>query len=573
VLRAGARIAGPALILDDLTTYVIEPGWNAMLDAAGCLRACRTSDDCAPSRAEQPQIVRLELFEHRLAGIAEEMGRMLERTAVSVNVKERLDFSCAVFDAEGELLVNAPHIPVHLGALGMCVRSVREALELQRGDVALTNHPAFGGSHLPDLTVIAPVFGAERLVGHVACRAHHAEIGGTRPGSMPPEATTLAEEGVVIAPMHVVRRGRPCFEAVERLLRDAPFPSRAIGDNLADIRAAIAALHRGDGRLRGLLAEHGEAEVRRQMKAIKDRGEGSVRAALNALDDGRYEATEHLDDGSPIRVSIGVAGDRARIDFTGSAAVHAGNLNATPAIVRSAVIYVLRLLAGRRLFLNEGMMRAVDVSIPTGMLNPDFPPDAAAAPAVVGGNVETSQRIVDTLLKAMRTCACSQGTMNNLLLGTDAWGYYETVGGGSGAGPHFDGADAVHTHMTNTRITDPEILEHRYPVRLDRFAVRGGSGGAGARCGGDGVVREMTFLEAMELSILSQHRSAGPYGAMGGAPGEPGRQRLLHASGEAVELRAIDGCRVSAGDRLVLETPGGGGWGKAEKPESRNAET
>jgi 5-oxoprolinase (ATP-hydrolysing) len=489
------------------------------------------------------------------------MGEMLRRTAVSTNVKERLDFSCALLDAGGELVVNAPHIPVHLGALGLCVRRLRETIEMAPGDVIVTNHPAFGGSHLPDVTVVTPVYDDGALLGYVASRAHHAEIGGIRPGSMPPGARRLVEEGVVLAPFHLARGGAFGWDELRRRLLAPPYPTRAVEENLADLRAAVAANHRGVEALRGLAREHGRETIGQYMAALKKRAEERLRAALARLPAGRSTAIERLDDGSPIAVALEVSPEGAIVDFTGSAGVHPGNLNAPPAVVRSAVLYALRLLIAEPLPLNEGILRPVEIRVPPGLLNPPFPDDPAEAPAVVGGNVETSQRIVDTLLKALGLAACSQGTMNNMLFGNARFGYYETVCGGSGAGPGFHGASAVHTHMTNTRITDPEVLEHRYPVRLDRFAIRRGSGGAGRWQGGDGAIRELTFLEDVSLSLLTQHRVEQPYGVAGGAPGLPGRQRLIRASGETVELAPIDGCEAGPGDRLVLETPGGGGWG------------
>ncbi len=522
----------------------------------------------------RPEAVDLELFTHRFAAVAREMGEMLRRTALSVNVKERLDFSCAVLDAAGRLVVNAPHIPVHLGALGLCVRKVREALPLGPGDVVVTNHPAYGGSHLPDVTVVTPVHlpGAVHLpdtgalLGYVASRAHHAEIGGARPGSMPPAATCLAEEGVVIPPMYLLRGGVPAWGEIEARLAAPPFPSRAVAENLADLAAAVAANHRGAAELGALAAAHGAGTVAHFMTALAERAADRARAALGRLPEGEHRAEERLDDGSPIRVRIAVSEGRAVIDFTGTSGAHPGNLNAPPAVTRSAVLYVLRLLVGQSvpsssLPLNEGLLEPVELILPPGLLNPDFPADPAAAPAVVGGNVETSQRVVDTLLKALGLAACSQGTMNNVLFGNPGFGYYETVAGGCGATEGFDGASAVHSHMTNTRITDPEVLELRYPVRLERFAVRRGSGGRGRFRGGDGAVREYTFLEPVSLSILSQHRNEGPYGADGGEPGAPGRQRVVRTDGEVVELAAITAYDAEVGDRLLLETPGGGGWG------------
>ncbi len=563
-LGPGATIEGPALVFDAYSASIVEGGWTAGLDGAGALILRRSGDN--GDTATHTEAVRRELFTNRFMSVARQMGRMLQRTALSTNVKERLDFSCALLDTEGELVVHAPHMPVHLGALGLCVRALRDAVAMAPGDVVVTNHPAYGGSHIPDLTVVTPIHDGPTLLGYAASRAHHAEIGGTRPGSMPPLAGTLAEEGVVIPPLHVIAGGEPRFDRLERRLREASYPSRAVADNLADLRAAIAANRHGATALAALGARHGADVIGEQMAALKARAETLARRALAELDDGVYEAVEHLDDGAPIRVRIDLAGDRAVIDFAGTAETHPGNLNATPAVVRSAVIYVLRVLIGESLPLNEGIMRAVDVRIPHGMLNPDFPDDPRLAPAVGGGNVETSQRIVDTLFKALGVCACSQGTMNNTLFGTEQFSYYETVCGGSGAGPGFDGADAVHTHMTNTRITDPEILEHRYPVRLDRFAVRKGSGGTGRYRGGDGTIREVTFLAPMSLSILSQHRTAGPYGMDGGGPGQPGTQHILRADGTTEPLGPIDGTEVAPGDRLVMHTPGAGAYGPSPTP-------
>ena len=505
--------------------------------------------------------IEIELFSNRFTAIAWEMGELMRRVAISTNVRERLDFSCGLLDPEGRLVVNAPHIPVHLGALGLCVRSVVSALGPGPGDVVVTNHPRHGGSHLPDITVITPVFeSGGRPIGYLATRAHHAELGGSRPGSMPPAARSLAEEGVVIPPMLLVRAGEPRLEAMRAHLVGGPFPTRSVDENMADLQAAIAANHRGLVALQGLVERHGRDAVLRHMELLAreaGRGLDRVMAGLPAS----CGAIEHLDDGSPLAVSITVSDGSLVFDFSGSAAVHPGNLNATPAVVRSTVLYVLRVLSGGELPLNEGLLERVRIELPTGMLNPDFPDDPFEAPAVVGGNVETSQRLVDLMLKAVGAVACSQGTMNNVLFGNDRFGYYETVCGGSGAGPGFHGASAIHTHMTNTAITDPEILELRYPVRLERFAVRRGSGGRGRWRGGDGVIRELTFLEPLALSVLGQHRGEGPYGVEGGERGAAARVRLRRADGGETRLGAVDQREVEAGDRLILETPGGGGWG------------
>jgi 5-oxoprolinase (ATP-hydrolysing) len=576
-LQGGAFLQGPAIVCERHSATVVECGWDAEMDGAGSILMRRVARaTTAGGESARPEEVRLELFTNRFRAIAAEMGERLRRTAISTNIKERLDFSCALLNARGELVVNAPHIPVHLGAVGLCVRSLMKAIALRPGDVVATNHPAFGGSHLPDITVVTPVYsegpgGAQALLGLVASRAHHAELGGERPGSMPFSAASLAAEAVVIPPLHLVREGRPCWDDVRRLLSGALHPTRALDDNLADLRAAAAANHAGSTALRALAAAHGSGTVQHYMDELTGLAERRMREALRRLPAGTYRAEERLDDGTRLQVAIDIADGEARIDFAGTSGVHAGNLNATPAIVASAVIYVLRLLLRAPLPLNEGLLRPVTLDIPRGLLNPEFGADPATAPAVTGGNVETSQRLVDTLLKALGVAACSQGTMNNIIFGTDRFGYYETLGGGCGAGPDFDGASAVHSHMTNTRITDPEIIEHRYPVRVERFAVRAGSGGDGRRRGGDGLIREFTFLQPMSLSILSQHRTVPPYGLAGGMPGAPGRQQVIRAGGETLTLGSLDGCEVGPGDRLRVETPGGGGYGPPATAGHREA--
>ncbi len=561
-LTPGARVDGPALIFERYSMTVVESSWTAEVDGVQSLILRKRLEKADIIKEIHPEVVQLELFTNRFQTIAREMGEMLRRTAISTNVKERLDFSCALLDKKGELVVNAPHIPVHLGAIGLCVRQLNGTLQMDPGDVVVTNHPTFGGSHLPDVTVVTPIHLPDgRLLGYAANRAHHAEIGGARPGSMPPSAVTLSEEGAVIPPTYLFRHGDVHWEELERLLADAPYPSRAIEENLADIRAAVAANRIGASALLKLAGEYGEDTIWHYMEALKERAETKIRTALQRFPDGDYEAFEQLDDGSPIRVHINIEGDRAVIDFSGSADVHPKSLNATPAVVSSVVIYVLRLLVNEPLPLNEGLMRAVTLRIPRGFLNPSFPADLSRAPAIVGGNVETSQRLVDALLKAFQLAACSQGTMNNVLFGTDRYSYYETICGGTGAGPGFDGASAVHSHMTNTRITDPEIVEHRYPVRIERFAIRNGSGGGGKHCGGDGAIREILFLEKMSLSVLGEHRKEGPYGLAGGAPGKPAKQLLVRSTGEKIKLESIDGKEVNPGDRIIIETPGGGGFG------------
>lgn len=571
-LNAGAAVRGPALVTEPYSVAVVEAGWTLRVDEA---RALILERSAAPSRAAARRgrgVSRDEVATARLASIAGEMGGALLRTALSVNVKDRLDCSCAILDGEGRLAVNAPHIPVHLGALGTCVRALRGRIEMRPGDAVVTNHPSFGGSHLPDVTVVTPVFDdAGVLLAYTASRAHHAEIGGIRPGSMAFDARSLAQEGVVIPPAHLLRGGRAEWETIRRLLTSGPYPSRAPEENIADLHAQLAANQRGAEALRAFARERGSAALRETTEALRRRAARLAREAVQRRWRERgalrvLEADDALDDGTPLRVSISRPEGRGilRVDFEGSGGVHDRCLNATPAIVRAAVMYVLRLLVDDAVPLNDGLLEGVEVAIPPGLLNPPFPDDPASCPPVAAGNTETSQRVVDVLLRALGMCAESQGTMNNVAFGNRSFGFYETVCGGAGAGPGFDGADAVHTHMTNTRITDPELLERRCPVRLERFAVRRGSGGLGRWRGGDGVEREIAFLEPCQLSILSQHRGRGPRGCEGGRDGLPGRQRVVRVDGSSQELPAIGGCEVGPGDRLVLHTPGGGAFGAGQ---------
>ena len=586
---------GPAVLTDPFSTAFVEPGFAFTRTTPDGTRILEKLPDHFSTQKQFDAQTQLELFTNRFRAVAEQMGAMLQRTAVSVNVKERLDFSCALLDPDGRLIANAPHIPVHLGSLGVCVRRVREAIDMAPGDVVVTNHPGFGGSHLPDVTLITPVFhplppqggsslsdkrvsnenplegaGGETLLGYVVNRCHHAEIGGIRPGSMPPNATNLAQEGVVIFPMKLVEGGEVRWDDIRRVLTSGPYPTRNVAENLADLAAALAANRRGEAALRQLAEEHGAAELRRQMAALLAYSAQRMRAKLAQLPEGEISGQENLDDGTPLRVSIKNCqlpsgtppAANCQLDFTGSAPVHPGNLNGTEAIARSVVTYVLRVLLAENVPLNEGLLEPVEVVLPeNSILNPHFPPNPEACPAVVGGNVELSQRLTGLLLKTFGLQASSQGTMNNVLFGNENFGYYETLGGGGGAGEGFAGTTATQQHMTNTRITDPEILERRYPVRLRRFAVRAGSGGAGQWPGGDGLVRELEFLAPVELSVLTQHRVQAPFGLHGGQPGERGRQWLVRADGTVEPLGGIAGATLQPGDRLVIETPGGGGWG------------
>ncbi|MDH5597987.1 MAG: hydantoinase B/oxoprolinase family protein, partial [Cyclobacteriaceae bacterium] len=558
-LHPGAHMQGPAILVSENSTVYLEKGWDCSLDKDNTahltqVRKMNFSENIAPEEA------RLELFTNRFKSIAEEMGAVLQRTSFSVNVKERLDFSCAVLDDAGELVVNAPHIPVHLGSLGLCVRKSVKEVHAIDGDVIITNHPAFGGSHLPDISLIAPVYYEGERVAYIANRAHHAEIGGTKPGSMPADATRLIEEGVVIRPTYLMKEGKVNWEEVKDLFTGAKYPSRAYEENIADLKGALASVMRGKELIQKLCAKYGVEEVKRYMKGLKTYANNLLTEKLSSIGDKTYRAEEWLDNEAKLSASITMKDQFITFDFSGTSPRQSGNLNATESIVHSVVLYVLRLLINKELPLNEGLMSSVKIILPDCFLSPDFTLDNEKDPAVVGGNTEISQRLTDTLLKALELAACSQGTMNNLLFGDDTFGYYETICGGTGAGQGFDGADAVHQHMTNTKITDPEIMEFRYPVVLNEFSIRTGSGGKGKWSGGNGVVRDITFLKPVELTILAQHRKVQPYGMHGGQPGSVGVQYALLQSGEKVPLSGSENIRLNAGDRFVINTPGGGGY-------------
>lgn len=564
-LHPGAIIEDFALILDEFSTWVIEDEWRMEIDESGTALLKKIESDVEKSSGKADISYReidLELFTNRFMSIAESMGSMLQRISVSVNVKERLDFSCALLDEKGDLVANAPHIPVHLGSLGVCVRKLKDDFDMGPGDTIITNHPEYGGSHLPDITLVTPVYSGNREhLGYVVNRAHHAEIGGKTPGSMPPDATLLKDEGVIIPPAYLVKNGVPNWDDIKKIFINSPYPSRAVDENIADLRAALAANKAGETSLIALSNEHGMRKVKEYMGFLKDHARLKMEETLSYLREGTYTSEEFLDDGSPLRVKIDVGKRYCRIDFSGSGDIHPGNMNATEAIVKSVVIYVLRLLIDEKIPLNDGILEPVEIVIPKGMLNPGFPEDLKESPAIVGGNIEVSQRLTDTLLKPFNILACSQGTMNNVLFGNENFSYYETICGGCGAGNGFNGASAVHHHMTNTKITDPEILEYRYPVRIESFLIRKGSGGEGKFSGGDGVIRVISFQEPVSLSVLTQHRDSAPYGLMGGAPGKPGEQYILTKSGNKIPLGSVDGYEVKTGDKLVIETPGGGGYG------------
>ncbi len=564
-LKPGEVIPGPAVVQDRYSTLFVEPGWTGVVGNLGSIRLIREQAPAGTASDEaRSGVVALELISNRLSAVVEDMGELLQRTALSTNVRERLDFSCGLLDREGRLVVNAPHIPVHLGALGLCVRGVMKTCDLRPGDTVVTNHPGYGGSHLPDVTLVTPIFSPEGLLqALVANRAHHAEIGGCRPGSMPPYARSLEEEGVVISPLLVAREGRVDWGPLEHVLSHARYPTRALAENLADLDAQMAANRQAAAAIKNLIRDLGVERFTDSLTALSERSAFLIGQRLASLAAGRFEAIERLDDGTPLKVTLEVRAGRIRVDFSGTGPVHAGNLNTTPAVVSSALLYVLRLMIQTRVPLNEGLLEPVDLILPEGMLNPVFGPDPSRCPPVAGGNVETSQRVVDLLIKALGLAACSQGTMNNLIFGTSKGSYYETIAGGAGAGPGSKGADAVHTHMTNTAITDPEILEWRHPVRLLRFGIRRGSGGAGAFAGGAGVCREIEFLEPAELSLVTQHRVEVPYGMAGGRPGAPGRQCIIRVGGVSEELGSVAAADLKPGDRLLIETPGGGGWGQS----------
>jgi 5-oxoprolinase (ATP-hydrolysing) len=542
------------------------------MDAAGALvlTAGRADAQLAADDADAatPQAVRLELFVNRFRALVGEMGEMLRRTALSTNVKERLDFSCALLDARGELVVNAPHIPVHLGALGLCVRSVAAALPMQPGDVVVTNHPAFGGSHLPDVTVIMPVFAADgdpAPAWYVAARGHHADIGGIAPGSMPPDSHRIEEEGVLIDNVLLVDRGRFLEAEMRALLASGPWPARRPDRNISDLKAQVAACARGAAEMRRVAADYGREVVDAYMAHVQANAEEAVRRLIGRLSDGDFRYP--MDNGAEVCVSVRVdsATRSAVVDFTGTSGQQPNNFNAPYSICRAATLYVFRTMVDDSIPMNDGCLRPITLVVPEGsMLNPRHPA------AVVAGNVETSQVITDALFAACRALAPSQGTMNNFTFGNARHQYYETIAGGAGAGPDFDGASAVQTHMTNSRLTDAEVLETRYPVLVERFAIRRGSGGEGLHRGGDGVERHIRFRERMTANILSNRREVAPRGIEGGGDAKPGVNQVVRTDGTVETLSATASAEMREGDMFVIETPGGGGYGYP--PHARHGE-
>jgi len=565
-LRPGDRIPGPAILSETGATTLIEPGWQADITARHDLVLTRhepLARRVAVGTAADP--ILLEVFNNRFMAIAEQMGVTLANTAHSVNIKERLDFSCALFDQNGQLIANAPHIPVHLGSMGEAVQALIQAQgdRFLPGDVYASNAPYSGGTHLPDITVITPVFDAEgeQVLFYVASRGHHADIGGISPGSMPPDSVSIDQEGVLLDNFPLVIGGRFCERELLEQLNRGPWPARNPQQNLADLQAQIAANGKGVQELQHMVAQFGLPVVHAYMGHVQDNAAEQVRRALDRLQEGKF--TYEMDNGAAIRVAITLDRERrsARIDFTGTSPQQASNFNAPRAVGLAAVLYVFRTLVDDDIPLNAGCLRPLDIVIPAGCLLDPRPPAA-----VVAGNVETSQCVVDALYGALGVMAAAQGTMNNFTFGNDRHQYYETICGGAGAGPGFDGASAVQTHMTNSRLTDPEVLEWRFPVRLEEFCIRAGSGGAGRWRGGDGVIRQLRFLEPMSAAILSGHRRIPPYGLAGGEPGQVGRNAVERADGRTEELPGTAVVAMQAGDAVVIETPGGGGWGIPGNP-------
>src|SRR5690625_5230444 len=559
-LPAGAAVTGPALVVEENATTVVDSGWRAVVGQTGELRLTRTSAVAAPDVATTADPVMLEVFNNLFMSIAEQMGARLEATAQSVNIKERLDFSCALFDPDGNLIANAPHMPVHLGSMGASVQEVIERTRgtMRPGDVYAVNDPYHGGTHLPDVTVVTPVFADDgaRVLFYLASRGHHAEIGGLTPGSMPAFSRTLEEEGVLFDAWLLVSAGRFREEETRALLTSGPYPSRSPEVNLADLRAQVAANAKGEDEVRAMIDHFGLDVVLAYMRHVQDNAEEAVRRVIDALEDGSAEYETDSGDRIVVTVRVDRAAREATIDFTGTTAQLSSNRNAPAAVTTAAVLYVFRTLVADDIPLNDGCLRPLHIIVPRpSMLAPEYPA------AVVGGNVETSQAVTGALYRALGVQAEGSGTMNNVTFGNARHQYYETVASGSGAGPGFDGTAVVQTHMTNSRLTDPEVLETRYPVLVDSFAVRRGSGGAGRWRGGDGAVRRLRFPEPMTVSLLTGHRRVPPYGMAGGEPGALGVNRVERADGTVTELAGDDVTEVGPGDVLVVETPGGGGYG------------
>ncbi|TFW06779.1 5-oxoprolinase [Oxalobacteraceae bacterium OM1] len=564
-LRPGDRVDGPAIIAEKNATNIVEPGWIAEVTPLNHLVMTRVA--ARPPRkaiGTDADPVMLEVFNNLFMSIAEQMGLRLQNTAFSVNIKERLDFSCALFDAEGNLIANAPHIPVHLGSMGESIKTIirKNTGKMQPGDVYMLNDPYHGGTHLPDVTVITPVFNEQgsTVLFYVASRGHHADIGGITPGSMPADSKCVEEEGVLIDNFQLVRNGQFLEAETVALLSSGRYPARNIKQNLADLQAQVAANQKGVDELLKMVEHFGLEVVQAYMKHVQDNAEEAVRRVITLLKDSRYEY--RLDNGAVIKVAIQVdhANRSATIDFTGTSPQLDNNFNAPSAICMAAVLYVFRTLVDDEIPLNAGCLKPLNVVIPEGsMLNPRYPA------AVVSGNVETSSCVTNALYGALGVMASSPGTMSNFTFGNETYQYYETISGGSGAGNGFDGTDVVQTHMTNSRLTDPEVLEWRYPVRLESYEIAYGSGGKGRWHGGNGGIRKIRFLEKMTASILSNNRIVPPFGAAGGEPGRCGRNYVVRADGREEELSFVSSTEMEPGDTFVIETPGGGGYGTPEK--------
>ncbi|MEC8025465.1 MAG: hydantoinase B/oxoprolinase family protein, partial [Myxococcota bacterium] len=560
LIGQSAQIAGPALVLEATTVVVIEPGWKLSLTSSGALLLTYEGQAAAASQTHREDTAvdprRLSLFNHRFMSIAEHMGATLEQTSHSVNIKERRDYSCAVFDAEGRLVANAPHIPVHLGSMSEAVKTVlARRPDIGPKDAVLVNDPYAGGTHLPDLTVVTPVFIEDRCQFFVASRGHHADIGGITPGSMPAHSRHIQEEGIAFDAFPLVLDGVFQRDALLRALQSGPYPARQPERNLSDIQAQLAANQRGVQLLESLVADMGIAVVQAYMGHVRQNARAAVESLLLTLQDGH--ARLPLDDGCHIEVRVQVDRENKRgtIDFTGTSSTQQSNLNAPTAVVTAAVLYVFRMLTGQDIPLNSGCLEPLDLIVPEDTMLSPTPPAA-----VVAGNVETSQVLCDALLLATAAMSGSQGTMNNLTFGNDRVQYYETIAGGSGAGPGFDGESGVQVHMTNSRLTDPEVLEARLPVRVREFSVRKGSGGDGTHHGGNGVTRVLEFTEAVEISLLANRRSTAAPGLGKGEAGSPGQGHITHADGSVTTLTHRAYVRVEPGATLHIQTPGGGGW-------------
>ena len=556
-------IEGPVVILDPTSTIVIEPGWKAKVSADSNLLLERYHDkDRKVAVGTDVDPVMLEIFNNLFMSIAEQMGTVLANTATSVNIKERLDFSCAIFDPTGALVANAPHVPVHLGSMGESVKSVirDHKADMSPGDAYILNAPYNGGTHLPDVTIIKPVINHQaEILFYVAARGHHADIGGKTPGSAPADSTSIEEEGIVIDSFKLVQNNQFREKEIYQILTSGRWPARDPKLNIADFKAQLAACEKGAQELIRMADYYSIATVHAYMSHVQDNAEESVRKVMSKLRDGNF--TYEMDDGNKIAVTIKANRENrnAIINFSGTSAQHPGNLNAPTAVVKAAVLYVFRCLVNDDIPLNEGCLKPIEIIIPEcSMIDPHFPA------AVFAGNVETSQYLVDTLLGALNTVAASQGTMNNFIWGNENLQYYETICGGSGAGKGFHGTDAVHSHMTNSRLTDPEVLEWHFPVLLESFVIRSGSGGNGKYRGGNGVIRKVRFLQDMTANIISSHRQVPPYGLAGGGPGRVGNNRVEHIDGSVTQLSAIDHIKLIKGDVFVIETPGGGAYGKID---------